>query len=409
MGIDITSRFKNAWNAFTSYERNDYPKYYESNGYSYRPDRPRLTRGNERSIVTAIYNRVAIDVSNVRMQHVKLDNAGRFKEVINSPLNTCLTLEANIDQTSRSFIQDVVMSMFDEGSVAIVPEYTSANVLQTEAYKIYSLRTAKIVEWKPNSVRMLMYDGRTGLKNYLTLPKRCVAIIENPLYAVINEPNSTLQRLIRKLNLLDMVDEQSSSGKLDLIFQVPYSFRNSTRKQMAANRTAELEGQLKGSKYGIGYIDTTEKVIQLNRPIDNNLMKQVEYLTNVLYSQLGISESVLNGAANEKEMLNYNNRTVEPIISAIVDELKRKFISTTARTQLQSISTFKEPFKFVPVTDVAEISDKFTRNEIMTANEIRQELGILPSDDPKADRLENSNISRPNEVTVDTNNQEDIQ
>ena len=388
------SRLKHAWNAFTNKDPTGYSSDSGASFY-YRPDRPRFTRGNERSIVTSVYNRIALDVASVNVNHVRLDDNDRFTSIISSGLNECLTLNANIDQTGRSFIQDVVMSMLDEGSVAIVPVDTTFDPKITGSYDINSMRTGKILEWKPKDVKVRLYNDRTGQKEEIWLPKSMVGIIENPLYAVMNEPNSTMQRLIRKLNLLDAVDEQSGSGKLDLIIQLPYVIKTEARKQQAENRRKQIEDQLAGSKYGIAYADGTEKITQLNRPIENNLLKQVEYLTNMLYSQLGISQAVMEGTADEKQMLNYNNRTIEPIISAIVDEMKRKFLTKTARSQKQSIMFFRDPFKLVPVENVAEIADKFTRNEIMTSNEFRQVIGMKPSDDPKADQLRNANISEP--------------
>lgn len=390
------SRLKHAWNVFTnkdptgsSYLRND------GMSYSYRPDRPRFSRGNERSIVTSVYNRIALDVASININHVRLDENDRFVSIIPSKLNECLTLDANIDQTGRGFIQDVVMSMLDEGSVAIVPVDTTFNPKVTGSYDIESMRTGKIIEWKPRHVKVRLYNDKTGEKEEIWLPKSTVAIVENPLYAVMNEPNSTMQRLIRKLNLLDTIDEQSGSGKLDLIIQLPYVIKTEARRAQAENRRQDIERQLSGSKYGIAYTDGTERITQLNRPIENNLLKQVEYLTNQLYSQLGISMAVMDGTADEKQMLNYNNRSIEPIISAIVDEMKRKFLTKTARSQKQSIMFFRDPFKLVPVENVAEIADKFTRNEIMTSNEFRQVIGMKPSDDPKADQLRNANISEP--------------
>lgn len=388
------SRLKHAWNAFTNKDPTG-PSGDSGAGSYYRPDRPRFTRGNERSIVTSVYNRIALDVASININHVRLDDNDRFTSIISSGLNECLTLNANIDQTGRGFIQDIVMSMLDEGSVAIVPVDTTFDPKVTGSYDINSMRTGKILEWKPKDVKVRLYNDRTGQKEEIWLPKSMVGIIENPLYAVMNEPNSTMQRLIRKLNLLDAVDEQSGSGKLDLIIQLPYLIKTEARKQQAENRRKQIENQLAGSKYGIAYADGTEKITQLNRPIENNLLKQVEYLTNMLYSQLGISQAVMEGTADEKQMLNYNNRTIEPIVSAIVDEMKRKFLTKTARSQKQSIMFFRDPFKLVPVENVAEIADKFTRNEIMTSNEFRQVIGMKPSDDPKADQLRNANISEP--------------
>ena len=347
--------------------------------------------------MTSVYNRIALDAAAINVQHVRLDENNRFLSVIDSGLNGCLTLETNIDQTGRSFLQDVVMSMLDEGSVAIVPVDTTFNPEITGSYDINSMRTGKIMEWYPNHIKVRVYNEKTGLKEDVRLPKSMVAIIENPLYAVINEPNSTMKRLVRKLNLLDVVDEQSSSGKLDLIIQLPYVIKTEARRQQAENRRKDIENQLAGSKYGIAYTDGTERITQLNRSIENNLMKQIEYLTSMLYSQLGITQSILDGTADDKTMLNYYNRTIEPILSAIVDEMKRKFLTKTARSQLQSISFFRDPFKLVPVADISEIADKFTRNEIMTSNEIRQVIGMKPSNDPTADELRNKNLSKAKE------------
>lgn len=390
------SRLKHAWNAFLNKDPTyEYAQPIGSVSTYYRPDRPRLTRGNERSIVTSIYNRIAMDVASISINHVRLDKNDRFSEIIKSGLNTCLTLDANVDQTGRAFIQDVVVSMLDEGCVAIVPVDTTVDPTKTGSYDIESLRVGKIITWYPRHVRVRVYNDRTGQKEEITLPKSAVAIIENPLFAVMNEPNSTLQRLIRKLNLLDVVDEQSGSGKLDLIIQLPYVIKTEARKQQAENRRREIEQQLSNSKYGIAYADGTERITQLNRPVENNLLKQVEYLTNMLYGQLGISQAIMDGTADEKTTLNYNNRTVEPIVSAIVDEMKRKFLTKTARSQGQTVMFFRDPFKLVPVENVAEIADKFTRNEIMSSNEFRQVIGMKPSDDPKADELRNANISSP--------------
>lgn len=368
--------------------------------YSYRADRPRLTRGNERSIVTSVYNRIALDVAALNFQHIRLDENGRFLSVIEDGLNNCLTLEANIDQTARSFIQDVVISMFDEGSVAIVPVDTTTDPNVSGSYDIQTMRVGQILDWYPQYIRVRLYNEQTGKKEDIVVPKSATAIIENPLYAVINEPNSTMQRLIRKLNLLDVIDEQSGSGKLDLIIQLPYVIKTEARRQQAENRRKDIENQLSGTKYGIAYTDGTERITQLNRSVNNNLMSQIEYLTSMLYSQLGITQSILDGTADEKTMLNYNNRTIEPIASAIVGEMKRKFLTKTARSQLQSISFFRDPFKLVPVNEIAEIADKFTRNEIMTSNEIRQVIGMKPSDDPRADELRNKNLSAPSEDKV---------
>lgn len=393
MEMSFGSRLKHAWNAFTGNVQMNYRDLGMS--YSYRADRPRMSRGNERSIVTSVYNRIALDVAALNVQHVRLDENGRFLSVIDDGLNNCLTLEANVDQTARSFIQDVVISMFDEGSVAIVPVDTTTDPNVSGSYDIQSLRVGQILDWCPQYIRTRVYNEQTGRKEDIVVPKSAVAIIENPLYAVINEPNSTMQRLIRKLNLLDVIDEQSGSGKLDLIIQLPYVIKTEARRQQAENRRKDIESQLSGSKYGIAYTDGTEHITQLNRSVNNNLMSQIEYLTSMLYSQLGITQSILDGTADEKTMLNYNNRTIEPIISAIVDEMKRKFLTKTARSQRQSISFFRDPFKLVPVNEIAEIADKFTRNEIMTSNEIRQVVGMKPSEDPRADELRNKNLSEP--------------
>jgi hypothetical protein len=393
MEMSFGSRLKHAWNAFTGNIQMNYRDLGMS--YSYRADRPRMSRGNERSIVTSVYNRIALDVAALNVQHVRLDENGRFLSVIDDGLNNCLTLEANVDQTARSFIQDVVISMFDEGSVAIVPVDTTTDPNVSGSYDIQSLRVGQILDWYPQYIRTRVYNEQTGRKEDIVVPKSAVAIIENPLYAVINEPNSTMQRLIRKLNLLDVIDEQSGSGKLDLIIQLPYVIKTEARRQQAENRRKDIESQLSGSKYGIAYTDGTEHITQLNRSVNNNLMSQIEYLTSMLYSQLGITQSILDGTADEKTMLNYNNRTIEPIISAIVDEMKRKFLTKTARSQRQSISFFRDPFKLVPVNEIAEIADKFTRNEIMTSNEFRQVVGMKPSDDPRADELRNKNLSEP--------------
>ena len=397
METSLASRFKSAWNAFLN---NRDPTYYYrdiGSSYSYRPDRTRFTRGNERSIVTSVYNRIALDVAAISIQHCRLDENNRFVSVIDTKLNNCLTLEANIDQTNRAFIQDAVISMFDEGVVAIVPVDTTKDPDVTDSFDIVTMRTGKILDWYPEHVRVRVYNDRTGRKEDIIVPKRTTAIIQNPLYAVINEPNSTMQRLIRKLVLLDSVDEQSGSGKLDLIIQLPYVIKSEARKQQAENRRKDIESQLAGSKFGIAYTDGTEKITQLNRPVENNLMKQIEYLTDTLYGQLGLTKAIMDGSADEKTMLNYYSRTIEPIVSAIVDEMKRKFLTKTARSQRQSIMFFRDPFKLVPVNDIAEIADKFTRNEIMTSNEIRQTVGLKPSDDPKADRLINSNLNQPEE------------
>ena len=400
MGVTFGSRLKHAWNAFLNRDPTDY---YQNvgPGYSYRPDRPRLTRGNEQSIVTSVYNRIALDASSISIQHVRLDGNNRFTSVVDSGLNGCFNLEANVDQTGRAFVQDVVMSMLDEGCVALVPVDTTLNPEITGSYDINSMRTGKILEWHPQHIKVRVYNDRTGQKEDILVPKSIVAIIENPLYAVINEPNSTMQRLIRKLNLLDVVDEQSSSGMLDLIIQLPYTLKSESRKKQAENRRQDIVDQLAGSKYGIAYVDATERITQLNRPIENNLMSQIEYLTSMLYSQLGVNQSVLDGTADEKTMLNYYNRTIEPIVSSITDEMKRKFLTKTARSQMQSILFFRDPFKLVPIADLAELADKFTRNEILTSNEMRQIMGMKPSDDPNADELRNKNLNQPVDENVD--------
>ena len=394
MEITLGSRLKHAWNAFLSREPTSY---YQGlgRGYSYRPDRPRLTRGNERSIVTSVLNRIALDAAAINIQHVKLDENGRFLSVVNSGLNNCLTLEANLDQTARAFVHDIVMSMMDEGCVAIVPVDTTLNPEVTGAYDIVTMRVGQVLEWYPQHVKVRVYNDRRGEKEDILLPKSMVGIVENPLYAVMNEPNSTLQRLIRKLNLLDAVDEQAGSGKLDLIIQPPYVIKTEARRAQAEKRRKDIEEQLSGSKYGIAYTDGTEHIVQLNRAVENNLMTQIEYLTSMLYSQLGITKGVMDGSADEQTMLNYYNRTIEPILAAVVDEMKRKFLTKTARSQLQSISFFRDPFKLVPVIQLSEISDKMTRNEIMSSNEIRQIIGMKPSKDPKADELRNKNLSEP--------------
>ena len=390
--MGLINRIQRGWNAFSNRDPTN-----DSNdqgmSYFYRPDRPRFTRGNERSIVTSVYNRIALDASAINIQHVRLDDNGRFSSVIESGLNNCLTLDANTDQTGRAFIQDAVMSMLDEGCVALVPIETDKDP-DTGSFEIFSIRTGKIIEWRPKTVKVRTYNARTGKKEDIYVPKNSIAIVENPLYAVINEPNSTMQRLIRKLSLLDVTDENTASGKLDLIMQLPYTIKTEARRKQAEDRRKDVEMQLASSKYGIAYADATERITQLNRPVENNLMKQIEYLTSMLYSQLGITQTILDGTADDKTMLNYYNRTIEPIVSSIVDEMKRKFLTKTARTQKQSIMFFRDPFKLVPINDIAEIADKFTRNEIMTSNEIRQIVGMKPSNDPKADELRNSNISQ---------------
>ena len=398
--MGLVDRLQHGWNAFINSRDPTIGVNSYGTGYTYRPDRPRLTRGNERSIVTSVFNRIALDASSISIQHVMLDDNGRFLSVIDSALNRCLNLSANLDQTGRAFLQDAVMSMMDEGCVALVPIDTTLDPKNTGSFDIESIRTGKILEWYPSSVKVRVYNEKTARREDLILKKKNVAIVENPLYAVMNEPNSTMQRLIRKLVLLDAIDEQSGSGKLDLIIQLPYTIKTEARRQQAENRRRDIEEQLRGSKYGIAYTDGTERVTQLNRPVENNLMNQIKYLTETLYGQLGITQGILDGTADDKTMLNYYNRTIEPIISAIVDEMKRKFLTRTALTQKKTIMFFRDPFKLVPVNDIAEIADKFTRNEILTSNEIRQIIGIKPSSDPKADRLENSNISRPDDKDV---------
>ena len=396
--MGIRDRLQHAWNAFV-YNDNTYVDPQNLGGLStYKPDRVHFSRGVERSIVTSVYNRLALDVSSIAIKHVRLDENGRFKEEVDSGLQNCLNVEANIDQTGRAFLQDVVMSMLDEGCVAIVPVDTTIDPAKSGSYEINTMRTGKILEWYPAHVRVRVYNDKRGIHEEIVLPKSAVAIIENPLYAVINEPNSTMQRLIRKLNLLDVVDEQTSSGKLDLIIQLPYVIKTDARRKQAEERRKDIEMQLSGSKYGIAYTDGTERITQLNRPAENNLMKQVEYLTSMLYSQLGLTQSIMDGSADDKTMLNYYNRTVEPILAAITDEIKRKFLTKTARSQKQTIMYFRDPFKLTPVLDLAEIADKFTRNEIMTSNEIRQIVGMKPADDPSADELRNKNLNQSNEA-----------
>lgn len=409
MELNIGSRLKRAWNAFTN---RDPTGGYKSvgPGYSLSPSRPRLSRGNEKSIVNAVLTRIAMDAAAIDIKHCRLDKNGRYLEDVDSPLNDCFNLSANIDQTGRAFKLDIYLSLLDEGCIALVPIDTTDNPDDTNSYDINSMRVCRILDWYPRHVRVLAYNDRTGEKEELVMPKSQVAIIENPAYSVMNEPNSTMQRLKKKLSLLDATDEQSASGKLDLIVQLPYAVKGELRRQQAEERRKDIEDQLMNGKYGIAWTDGTEKITQLNRSVENNLMKQIEYLTNLFYSQLGVTQSVMDGTADEKTMLNYNNRTIEPLVAAVVDEVKRKFLTKTARTKGQSISYFTDPFKLVPVDNIAEIADKFTRNEIMTSNEIRQIIGMKPSDDPKADQLINSNISQPNQgeelVVGDTENEE---
>lgn len=405
MGNSFGERLRHAWNAFNGNQQIQYRDIGSS--YSYRPDRVRLSCRNERSIVTSVYNRIAMDIAAIKIRHVYTDDDGNFVSFINSGLDNCLSFEANIDESGRSFIQDVVLSMLDEGVVAIVPIDTDIDPDITKGYDVLSMRTGQIIDWYPRHVRVRVYDDRTGQKRDVLMAKSNVAIVENPLYSIVNEPNSTMQRLIRKLVLLDAIDEQSGSGKLDLIIQLPYVVKSDARKKQAEERRADIEQQLTGSKYGIAYTDGTEHITQLNRPVENNLMKQIEYLTSMLYSQLGINQSVLDGTADDKAMTNYYARTCEPIVSAIVDSLKRTFLSKTARTRKQSIMYFRDPFSLVPLSELSELADKLTRNEIMSSNEIRQKIGLKPSNDPDADKLKNKNISHPDDSGGDTNTNEE--
>ena len=411
MELDFRSRAKNAWNAF--FNRDPTRLSWDiGSSYFYRPDRVRFSGGNERSIVTSVYNRIAMDAAVIKIEHVKLDDDKRYSETIDSTLNECLSVEANIDQAGRAFRQDIFMSLLDWGSVAIVPTSATGNPYYTTSYNITALRTGKILEWKPDRVKIQLYNELKGEREEIWMPKRIVGIVENPLYAVMNERSSTMQRLIRKLNLLDAIDEQSGSGKLDLIIQLPYVVKTPARKEQADKRRLEIEDQLANSKYGIAYTDGTEKITQINRPVENNLMKQIEYLTSMLYSQLGITQSILDGTADEKAMTNYYSRTIEPLVAAVVEEMRRKFLTKTARTQLQSIMYFRDAFSLVPVTDLAEIADKFTRNEIASSNEMRQTIGWKPSKDPKADMLVNSNLNHPDtegKPVVDTITQENTE
>lgn len=404
---DPLSVIKHAWGLFTNTNNKNPTIKPEGSSYTISPTRPRFTRGNERTIVTSVYNRIAIDASTIDIMHVRLDDDGRFKEPIKSNLNNCLTVEANIDQTSRAFMLDIVISLLDEGCVAVVPVKTTLNPNNTESYDIEELRTGRIMEWFPKHVLVRLYNDETGMYQDVTLPKSQVAIIENPLYTIMNEPNSTMQRLIHKLSLLDIIDEESSSGKMDLIIQLPYIIKNDTKRSQAEERRKQIEDQLRGSRYGVAYIDGTEKVTQLNRSVENNILKQVEYLTNLLYSQLGLTQTIMDGTADENAMNNYYNRTVEPVVSAIVDEFHRKFLTKTARTQGQAVMFFRDPFKLMSVTGIADTADKFTRNELLTSNEFRQIIGRKPSTDPKADMLLNKNISHaPEEMNgYDKNNQ----
>lgn len=408
MDLNIGTRLKHAWNSFLNRD----PTYDLRNlgsSYSYRPDRPRLNYGNNRAIVSPVYNRIALDVASMTYVHCRTNEDGNYLSTIDSSLNNCLNLEANIDQSGRAFIQDVAMSMMDEGCVAMVPIDTTLNPAVSSSYEILTMRVGKILEWYPANVKVRVYNDRTGEKEDIILPKKLVGIVENPMYSVMNEPNSTVQRLKRKLSLIDVTDDRTASGKMDLIISLPYSVRTDLKRNQANDRMHDLENQLANSKYGIGYIDSTEHVTQLNRSLENNLMKDVEYLTNLFYSQVGITQGVLDGTADDKTMLNYYNRSIEPIVSAIVDEMRRKFLTKTARSQHQSVCAFRDPFRLVPVNDIAEIADKFTRNEILTSNEVRQKIGMKPSDDPKADMLINSNINQSNAEEKDTMNIEEME
>ena len=408
MAISFGSRIRQAWNAFFNKDPTNLKWQNLGPGNYYRPDRFHYSRGNERSIVTAVYNKIALDAATVDIRHVKLDDEGKFLNEMDTGLNSCLSIEANIDQTGRAFIQDTIQSMLDEGCVAMVATNIDDDPEENNAYRIEAMRTGRIVEWFPRAVLVNVYNEDIGRKQDVLIPKQAVAIVENPFYAVMNEPNSTLQRLIRKLNLLDAIDEKNSSGKLDLIIQLPYTVRHPLKKQQAEERRQEVEKQLVGSKYGIAYIDAAEHITQLNRPIENNLMTQIEYLTSMLYSQLGITQAILDGSADDKTMANYYSRTIEPILSAIVEEMRRKFLTPTARSQHQSIKFFREPFKLIPVSEIAELADKLTRNEIMTSNEIRQILGMRPAKDPEADKLRNKNLNQSTE-DIEVNKQETIQ
>lgn len=394
MEMNISSRLKHAWNAFLN--RDPPGSRYYGGGYSYRPDRMRFSRGSERTIVNAIYNRIALDAASITINHVKLDENNRFDSIIDSGLNYCLNTEANADQTGRGLIQDIVMTFLEEGVAAVVPEKTNFDPRYSNSYEIYSMRVGVPVEWYPNHVRVRLFNELTGQKEEITFPKKMVALIENPFYAVMNAPNSTMQQLVRKLALLDVVDEQAGSGKLDMIIQLPYVIKSPARREQAEQRRADIEQQLSGSKYGIAYTDGTERIVQLNRSLENNILKSIEYLTNMVYSQLGVTQEILNGTADEKTMNNYMNRIIEPVIAAIADEFKRKFLTKTARTQGQSIMFFRDPFRLAPVSMIAEMADKFTRNEIMTPNEFRQVIGMKPSKDPKSDQLANRNIAAAN-------------
>ena len=395
MEMNIGSRLKHAWNAFLN--RDPPGSRYYGGGYSYRPDRMRFSRGSERTIINSIYNRIALDAASITINHVRLDENNRFDSIIDSGLNYCLNTEANADQTGRGLIQDIVMTFLEEGVAAVVPEKTDFDPRYSNSYEIYSMRVGVPVEWYPNHVRVRMFNELTGQKEEITFPKKMVALIENPFYSVMNAPNSTMQQLVRKLALLDVVDEQAGSGKLDMIIQLPYVIKSQARRDQAEQRRADIEKQLSGSKYGIAYTDGTERIVQLNRSLENNILKSIEYLTNMVYSQLGVTQEILNGTADEKTMNNYMNRIIEPVVSAIADEFKRKFLTKTARTQGQSIMFFRDPFRLAPVSMIAEMADKFTRNEIMTPNEFRQVIGMKPSKDPKSDQLANRNIASADE------------
>ncbi len=401
----FVDRLYHAYNIFKNREDPNIPNNAVTYSANYKPDRPRLSITNERSIITSIYNRISIDVSSINIMHARKDEDDHYIETIRSGLNNCLNLEANLDQSGRAFIQDVVISLFDEGCIAIVPVETDLNPDKTGSFDISSLRVGQILNWYPGHVKVKVYNEKTGFKEEITLPKKQVAIVENPFYAVMNEPNSTLKRLVRKLVLLDAIDEQSGAGKLDIIIQLPYVIKSASRKTQADTRRQEIEAQLKDSKYGIAYIDGTEKVVQLNRPAENNLMKQIEYLTNMLYSQLSITETILNGTADEATMLNYYNRTIEPVLGAICDAMTRTFLTKTARTQRQCIMYIRNPFKLVPVMTIAEVADKFTRNEILSSNEIRGIIGYKPSKDPNADELRNKNIGQPAQQVINNQNE----
>lgn len=394
----FTDRLRHAFNVFMNKDPTSYS--YGSGSYI-RPDRKTFSRGNERTIIASIYNRIALDAASINIKHVRLDENERFLETIDSGLNNCLNLEANLDQSGRAFLLDIFISLLDEGCIAIVPIDTSISIHSSNSFDILSMRTGKITDWYPDKVKIKIYNQTTGINEEVILPKKTVAIVENPLYSVINEPNSTMQRLKYKLALMDKFDEENGSKKLDLIIQLPYSIKGDLRRRQAEERHKDIENQLANSQYGIAYIDSTEHITQLNRPVENNLLAQIKYLTETLYGQLGLTPEIMNGSADEKTMLNYYNRTIEPLVSFVVDEMKRKFLTKTARTQHQTIMFFRDPFKLVPVNQIAEIADKFTRNEILTSNEVRQIVGIKPSNDPKADELRNKNLNQQNIESTD--------